>query len=292
MGKETKELISLVRENGFKVVTSGKHFKVYDNDGRPIVDANGPLMIAGTPGDHRNWDNTVTRFRRAGVLPQRRKENHLRPQRKFDQIQRAKANETLAKQSRERQNRTRDIRSRIEPIVAKVGGWEKRGVSAQLAEILFHTARSLDSDNPKTLAAALQQVAQVKTGKTLSDKSAVCWEITIDQLEQGDDPVSRWFTMYREAKHLPNNGVTEVKETEKIKPVETTKSKTNRIVFETGTSSTSAATKSSTATKIVNTTPDLAIRAVAHMMRSRRADIEAVIAIGKEILAMELNQSK
>jgi hypothetical protein len=58
--KDLKQLIKVLREQGFEVVEARKHW-VVKRDGRTVV------VMAGTPSDWRSWANMVSALRRAGA---------------------------------------------------------------------------------------------------------------------------------------------------------------------------------------------------------------------------------
>lgn len=146
--KEVTELISFVRAAGFRVSKSGnqKHWKVMHKNGSAVIDANGPLIISTTPSEHRFREMTVKRLMGAGVLKQdpykktktgpqeagtnggrARSTSHL----KDPAVQAAKV-ARIKEISREFHERTVKLRSRIEPIIAKLGGWSAgRGPQGQ-----------------------------------------------------------------------------------------------------------------------------------------------------------------
>ena len=217
VARELTPLIEVARKNGYQVVPTGKHPKLV-KDGRVITDENGPLIISTTPGDVRNRDATVTRWIKAGVLTPA--QNPWREDKKkgdggengespdlSDPKERQKQalRDALAKDSKERAERTRKIRGRWEPVVARIGGWDKRGMQAEMGLVLHHYATSLGrQEAPASKESAVQMITRIRKGDTLSNDSAVCFELLLDDLEKRPlDMPLRWMELVREAKGIP-----------------------------------------------------------------------------------------
>ena len=214
---DIRPLIDAAKANGYKVVPSGrsKHMRVLDSKGKVVVDDNGPVIVSGSPGDHRMRDMHVQRFIAAGII--KPEQNPWKPEKgkgadgQPEVIDEEKARrervrlEGMAEANRERAERTRKIRSRWEPIIARIGGWEKRGTVADAGIILYHFAKTHGrTEAPKSVNSATQLITRVKRGDTLSADSAVCFEILLDDLERKPrDMVARWHDLLREAKGLP-----------------------------------------------------------------------------------------
>lgn len=211
--KEVTELLRAIRANGYKTVPSGGgHKKVVDRHGKAVVDSNGPLLISSSPSDHRWRDMHVKRLMKAGVL----KEDPWNPEEKTrdrnqnggDPQHGARVAAMYRKQIA-RDERTRQIRMRLEPMVARLGGWDKQGFTSQIGRVMFSYARSRGRvEAPVTEAAAVQNARNLKGGATLSDKAAVCWELLLTDLEQAFDESQedglrgRYFELVREAQGL------------------------------------------------------------------------------------------
>lgn len=218
---ELAPLIDAAKKNGYKVVPSGrsKHLRVVDDKGRVVVDENGPVIVSGTPGDVRMRDMHVKRFIGAGIIkpeqdpwkPQKAGEKGPAQQRdeKKQQVEAARLH-GLAEASRQRAERTRKIRARWEPIMAKLGGWDKRGMQSETAKVLFHYVKSRGrTEAPASEIATIQLIQRIRRGDTLSHDSATVMELFLDDLEKyaGDIP-QRWAELLREAKGLPTRSAT------------------------------------------------------------------------------------
>jgi len=214
---EIKPLLDAAKKNGYKIVPSGKHMKVLDSKGRVVIDkdGNGPVIISSTPSESRDRDMTVTKFIRNGIIrpeqdpwkPQKGKQADGTPETIDEEKQRREAArlEGLASANRERAERTRKIRSRWEPIIARLGGWDKRGMQSEAGLIVYHYAKTRGREEaPASVTSAQQMVIRVKRGDTLSAKACVCFEILLDDLERQPAKMQeRWFDLLQEAKGLP-----------------------------------------------------------------------------------------
>jgi len=211
--KEVDFLIKAVKARGYNVVPSGGgHKKVVDKHGKSVVDANGPLLISSSPSEVRWRDMHVSRLMKAGVL----KEDPWNPEEKErrssggDPARNRRVSEAVQRKQASRQERTKKIRAKLEPIVARLGGWDKRGFVADLGRVQYHLAKSMGRvETPKSLASAIQNARQMKMGGTLSDHNALCWELLIDDLERHDRRdrdhglLNRWAELQRGARGLP-----------------------------------------------------------------------------------------
>jgi hypothetical protein len=215
---DLKPLLDVAKKNGYKIVPSGrsKHMKVISPKGQQVVDDNGPLIVSGTPGDFRARDMHVKRFIGAGVIkpeqdPWREDKAKVRTDGKPETIDEEKTRreaarlEGLANMNRDRAERTRKIRARWEPIIARIGGWEKRGTVADAGQILHHYTKTRGREEaPASVSSAQQLVMRLRRGDTLSAKGAICFELLLDDLEhQPATLVERWHDLLREAKGLP-----------------------------------------------------------------------------------------
>lgn len=212
--KEVDQLIKAVKANGYDVVPSGAGHKKVVKRGKPVVDKDGPLIISSSPSEVRWREMHVSRLMKAGVL----KEDPWNPEPKErgsrlrdPNVQAAKLRAIQAA-SEARQERTRKIRAKLEPLVARLGGWDKHGFVAELGRIQYQLAKNRGRvETPKSMASAIQNARQMKLGGTLSDNNALCWELLIDDLERHDrrDPESglhlRWVELQREVRGLPND---------------------------------------------------------------------------------------
>jgi hypothetical protein len=215
---DLKPLVEAAKANGYKVVPSGrsKHMRVVDPKGKVVVDKNGPVIVSGSPGDFRARDMHVKRWIAAGIItaeqdPWRKDKGkpgvNGQPETRTEEQQRREALRLkgLAEMNQRRAERTRKIRSRWEPIIARLGGWDKRGMVTEAGLVLYHYVKSRGrTEAPKSQTAAGQLITRIKRGDTLSEDSAVCFEILLDHLESKPADLPRvWMNLVREARGLP-----------------------------------------------------------------------------------------
>lgn len=225
-GGEVQELIRHVRAAKFKVVKSGnqKHYKVLDARGRPVVDANGPLIISSSPGDMRWREMHVKRLMGAGVLkadPYKEtrgtqaeangNNNGQPPEKKkrgdghsltTPEAQAAKLR-AIQKKSDANRERTARIRARFEPIAAKLGGWTSgRGMhssglqATEVGLVIYSWAKTrgrlelpakVHTDPLKHIGPehVAQAVQRLKNpAETLSDRWTPLFEVFVDELQR------------------------------------------------------------------------------------------------------------
>jgi len=220
VSQEIKPLLEVIKRNGFQVVPSGKHLKILKN-GAVVTDKSGkhgggPIILSSTPSESRDRDMTVKKLINNGIIkpeqdpwkPKKGKEAaDGQPETIDEEKQRREAArlEGLASANRERAERTRKIRSRWEPIIARLGGWDKRGMQSEAGLIVYHYAKTRGREEaPASVTSAQQMVIRVKRGDTLSAKACVCFEILLDDLERQPAKMQeRWFDLLQEAKGLP-----------------------------------------------------------------------------------------
>lgn len=226
---EVKELIKEIRAQGFSVASGGKHNRVLDPKGKlgprgaVVRDKDGPVIISSTPGD-ANWRDTAEgRLRRAGVLPAKkgpmkpkgaRGEENGEETLTREERERAQklARQTAAKDvSRERHERTMQLRARLEPLVTQVGGWNaargpassgvqlhELGLIAELWSQRLGTAEMFASTE-----AAARSAKILREGGTLSDQRVAVWEALAEDWGSADNPRAWYFERLREARGLP-----------------------------------------------------------------------------------------
>jgi hypothetical protein len=307
---DLRPLLDLIKKNKYKVVPSGKHHKVLDPKGRVVTDANGPLIISSTPGDHRARDMHVKRLRDAGVLkpdqdpwkPQKEKDPDAKGKKK-DPLAgdpEAKARREAAKvaaikaKSAANAERTRKVRARLEPIVTKLGGWDKFGLTSNLGLVYFHLMKTMNQvDGPATAASAAGTIQRLKRGETLSEKTIPLVEIMLNDLEKKGDPVARFMELQREAKGIipPAPGPAPFPRAADAAPG----------AGDAGDAPTDPEAGAGTARPVTlvprrhpaaMTVPELAIEAAVRMARDPEADIEKVIALAQKLAFIELQHDE
>ena len=298
--KDVRELIGHIRATKkYKVTSSGKHHRVLDMKGRVVVDENGPLIISKTPSEHRWREMTIHRLMKAGVLKSDPYKQHH--EKKGDngggdhltkEETRALQRAAVARVAQNRAERTRRLRERLEPLVARCGGWNEsrgttRGVSAsELGLIAHHWGETRGRvDRPPSVGAAQQTAnANLKRGGTLSDRNADFWEAFINEWAAAEDPRRWYIDQIRIAKGLP---VTQVIEST-LEPVTPPDGPVPERVS-------SLATMVESAMRVASSLPhgvgDRALRAVYLMASGGEKNRDEILEMGEWILAQEYEKS-
>lgn len=306
--KELKPLLDEIKANGFKVVPSGKHHKVVDVEGKlgaknkVVTDTNGPIIISSTPGDFRARDMHVKRLKGAGIIkrdPWAKDKGEAAEGRKkgFSEDDKARARERIAQESRRREERTKQLRSRVEPIVMKLGGWERRGATAELGRVAMYFAAKAGKKTWASESSAMQNAHQLKKGNTLSDQAVDAWNLLCDELEKawrrgpGTTPNDealreRWFELVREEKGIkpdppppdprkPGPVIrTQIKPPGETEPEEESASNNGRVHH---------------VGPLSDKTPTVALKAVFLMSQSADSEqMDDVLAVGEDILRLEM----
>jgi hypothetical protein len=214
--KDVDTLVRLIKRNGFNVVPAGSgHKKVVGKNGRPVVDSNGPVIISSSPSDGRWRTMTVKRLMAAKVLTadpwesSQKADTSGKAARLTDPEVRERARLSQLAQHKERQEKTQQLRARFEPFVMKLGGWEKSGVTTQVATTAFGYLASRNRvENFVSLSAATQSLRSLRLGNTLREAARVAWSLFMDDIEAAEDPVARYFQIQREVKGLPPEATT------------------------------------------------------------------------------------
>lgn len=296
---EVDVLLRAARANGYKTVPAqGGHKKIVDHRGKPVVDSNGPLIISGTPSEHRWREMTVKRWLAAGVLKVDPFESNtpgkgVRAQQqagkkggKFniaDPDVQAKKLEGIKKKSEAEHKATVKLREKWEPIMVKLGGWDKYGLLTQTGDAIFWFGehRGLVERFP-TASAAKQALAQLKKGNTLSTKSRVAVEYFADELLKADgSPLDRYWELVRLSKGLP------AREDEPIKGGSPLPDPPPKEVREAAAKANGNGTEPE---RLRAGKPSLALQAVAEMMVGRTELSEEVLRLGEQIQDMELRE--
>lgn len=299
--KDVRDLISHIRATkSYKVTSSGKHHRVLDLKGRVVVDENGPIIISKTPSEHRWREMTVHRLMRAGVFksdPYKQhhekkaeangKGDHLTKE-ETRQLQR----ESIARLGRNRADRTKRLREKLEPLVAAAGGWNDRrgstrGVSpSELGQAAHHWGAERGRvDRPPSVGAATQAAnVNLKKGGTLSERTADFWEAFVNEWAAAPD-TRRWYIdMVRAAKGLPLTDVIETSLTAVNVPEDPVPEQTSSLA-------TVVQHAMAAATSLPHGVGHRALKAVFLMAASGDKDRDEIMEMGEWILAREYEQS-
>lgn len=209
--KDVQDVRKLVEKRGFKVVPSGSgHWKVLNSKGQVMTDDDGPIIMSGTSGEIRGRDMAVKRMMNAGILPEdpwkptSPKEPGAAPTRdEQEEARRERELELQRHEDHERSERTHRIRERLEPIIARLGGWDKRGVKANLGQVASYYAGRMElPERWSSATAAAENAESIRLGATLSPSMASLWEHLLSELEAYPDTQVRFFQLEREAKGI------------------------------------------------------------------------------------------
>jgi hypothetical protein len=143
--------------------------------------------------------NTVARFRKAGVLVRNgdAATKSTTAKTKADD-ESTKRKEKAEADQRERIARTKVIRERIETLVVKMGGWDKRGTQSALAGAFYTFSHDNDFKVPSSRNSSQMMVHTLRRGQTLSAESADVWEAFLNTIEAKDDPVAQVLLLHGE----------------------------------------------------------------------------------------------
>jgi hypothetical protein len=280
--KDLNVLRKIIEADGYKVVPSGSgHWRILNAKGAVVVDDNGPVIMSGTTSEIRGRDMAVHRLMKAGILkrdpwaptPKREGERDTEEMNDAERAAHEREMEERRTTDHLRAQRTLRIRERLEPVVARLGGWEKRGMVAEVGLVAHYFADRKELPERWTSpSGAAENAEALRKGATLSDNIANLWEHLLSELESWPDTQLRWMQLLREAK-----GVDEPTIGEAVTPL----------------------TRSSPQLQVVtgkplpqlDELPTLALRAMFEMGVGRPAhdpDRAHVLRIGEEIMRLEI----
>ena len=300
---EVDILIRAARANGYKTIPAqGGHKKIVDHRGKPVVDDNGPLIISSSPSDARWREMTVKRWIAAKVIKADpfKGDTPSKAVRKLTggatsgkdggtrltdpEIQQKKVDAIKARFA-EHRALSQKVREDLEPIIVKLGGWDKHGVKSQMGDVIFwfnewrgHVERF------PSASAASSALANLKKGNALSDKSRTAIGYFVDELKKAADPQARYFELLRLSKGLP------AREDEPVRggsPLSDPPPKEER---EKQADKTETNGHGKTEQIGPSTKPSLALQVVAEMMVGRTEVDDAVLRLGERIQDMELRE--
>lgn len=297
---EVDVLLKAAKANGYKTVPAqGGHKKIVDHRGKPVIDSKGPIIISGTPGDHRWRDMTVKRWLAAGIIKVDPFESNTpgKAVRRLKggavsgrgggsrladpDVQEAKVAAIKAKAAVERDH-TQKMREQWEPIVAKIGGWGKIG---QLSDVVFWFGEWRGIvERFKTRDAAYRALTTLRKGQTLSEAGRKAMAYFIEELVKVKNPQDRYIELVRLSKGLP------AKEDETIRggdplPDPLPKEVRDQLAVEKNGNGNGSVGRIGPATK-----PSLALEIVAQMMVGRTEVDDRVLALGEQIQELELRE--
>lgn len=316
---EVREFITHVRQAGYKVAKTGNgaHYKVLDLKGAVVSDEKGPLIISGSPSETRWKEMHVHRFMQAGVLKfdpykptgqqgHKNGDGGEKPKKRGGgritdpDVQAAKLRAIKARSDGFRE-RTAVLRSRVEPVISKLGGWGqgKYGVGvSEFGEVVYHWAKRRGRiELPKTTshgAKAGTDITPAHVGanvgrlkhpeQTIGGTWLPLFEVFADELERNAgvpvDPVkaaARYRELLLEAKGLaPRHPSPAAGPPQEIVPVPEPKEEKEK--------------HGPLHDKVA--APTLALRALFHMARDPEVESKVAVDIATEIAELELNDQR
>ena len=232
-----KELAELQRrfKKGYTVEPGGtsgnKHFRILDPEGNAVLKPgkNTPIMLASTPGKGVP-KGLVHELEVAGVLrttPRKverattRRANSNGAAVSANAARRASWEAMNAGRQEVRKEEAARLYDRLLPIAEKLGGFEERGLQADLSHVGALIARETGKENkhgvgftPDLLVASL---SRVKTKQWIEPNYREVWDDLCGRLEAASDPIAEFFVLLRRAKGLPET-VTGVVTKAKMQP--------------------------------------------------------------------------
>lgn len=210
--KDLEVIRKIVEADGYKFVPSGSgKWKLLNGKGSVVVDDHGPLIMSATTSEARGRDMMVHRFMAAGVLkrdpwaPTPAREGERETTEMSDAEREAYEREMEERRiaDQERARRTHAIRDRLEPVIERLGGWDKRGVKNEVGLVAHYFAERMDLPERWTSpGGAAENAEALFKGATLSGNMARLWEGLVDELESYPDTRVRWMQLLREAKQI------------------------------------------------------------------------------------------
>lgn len=193
---DVRGLLADLKE-GYSIERTGSgHFRILDPEGKPVRAPGGsrPITFAGTPasGGAHYMKRLEGNLQSAGVL-----KNGTQATREHS------PDEVLREQNRanysavtEQLASVKEFLEKSDVWVKKLGGWNARGMTADLARILVHMQPELDQ------ASAQASVSKVKTGEAPGTANlAAMWKLHDVMMEQ-EDPREWFFSEIREIRGL------------------------------------------------------------------------------------------
>jgi len=226
ISSDMRTLKEAIEENGFyKIVPDRKgHLKLLTGANHPagedkvVVDEGGPITLPGTPSDVRWRKNAVARLRRASMRhipvlssdPFGNQSRALLPEYEEKRTKMVLAGQRTRQQKNA--ERTRELRTLMEPLFAKLGSWENSGFMTELSRVILHYGRARkierwfnsrpgkEADRPYEAVAYV--LRRLNRGETLNEHSINAMSLFWHELDLAPDPVQRYIELLRESRGL------------------------------------------------------------------------------------------
>lgn len=186
------------------------HWQIVGPDREVVRYTNGkPVTLASTPksgGPH--YQKRITQLlESAGVIGngevRQRPRHRLTPEQRARQRERTEA--TLAPRRANRQAEANELYGRLAPIVERLGGWQVEGLQADISLVSERLAAGRLATH--MLEASLHRV---RNKAWVTPEYRQVWDRFIAEMDR-DDVVEHFYTLVREARHLPTSPVTPAK---------------------------------------------------------------------------------
>lgn len=296
-------LLKEARKNGFKTIPGGGgHKKLVDKHGRPVIDSNGPLILSSSPSDARWREMTVKRWIAAGVIkrdpfkgdePVKALRGGAARSRLSDpDVQAAKVAAVKARFA-EHRGLSQKIREDLEPIIVKLGGWDKAGLKQQIADVIYwYNGWRGHVEHFPSESAAASALRNLKKGNALNDNSRTAIGYFVDELKNAPDAAARYFELLRLSKGLPPREDEPIRGGTKL-PDPPMKEEREAVAATGRTKSRTATADATNGSRPATKPGALALEAVAFMVMGKdkdEVDMDRVLQLGEEIQQMELSQ--
>lgn len=314
--KDIEQIVRAVKKNGYQVVPArGGHRKVMLR-GKPVVDKDGPIIFSGSTGEARGRTMSINRLMKAGVLTEdpfsshtdvkaaRENGNGAKPKNPNhkgnphlgEPWMREKAQAAMREKSEQNRIATIALREKFEPIMVKLGGWDKKGNLAQIAEAadwLLRTRGWVGMEKVSSSNWCYHVLQKMRKGETLAQESRERFDEFIKDLEAHPDSVVRFFEIVRLSKGLagrdpdapPADGAAVRFPVRAGTPLplpgqngEHPETPAERAI----------AARHEPVEHLPYTMPTLALEAVWRMGKAKGADYDDVMEVGERILKLEL----
>ena len=278
--KDVEDLVRAIKATGtHNVESNGAHHKVIDGAGHTVY------VLPKSPSDRRWRENAVHELVKFGVFesdPKKQKKKHhlASPENQAKKI--AAVKERAAKLAEE----TAVVRERMTPLVNKIGGWgmgQNQITASEVGMVAKHWGRDREDVWHTDGAARTSAQNNMKHNGACSPQALGFWDAFVTDWELADDPRSWYFDLAREMKGLaPLEKQVVVGGAPVVPPTG------QKNLRRAGRVRTYVAEDKKHPLEPDTIVGHLALRATALMAAGREnIDIEEVLAVGEQILALE-----
>jgi hypothetical protein len=193
--KDLRQLLERELKDGYTLKAArGGHFQLLGPDGKVVREEGKPVMIANTPGDRRATSNTRAMFKRLDVLAPKRTPKRAEREHSVRPDLAGKSREEQRDEAKERAEKTDKLREEMAPWIKQLGGWEARGLKADVAAIL--AKRSPEAFG--SVGSASQAILNFTKGNSVSDRVRAAMYDLHDLFKDEDDVRGVYVDLVRE----------------------------------------------------------------------------------------------